>query len=150
MVSGKHSIFTHFTNDRNCNICLRTKITRASCRRRIEYSRARSENCWLILKLLITKFLVDSVNHATNIYTLQWYKTRPHNGSSHIRTKQKLLRKHKGAYKSSWSRQGNQKSLTLTIPWNVAKPAKISPGIIVRRHHADRKQMRLLKEQCAE
>ena len=34
VVSGKHSIFTHFPKDRNCDICLRTKITRASCRRR--------------------------------------------------------------------------------------------------------------------
>ena len=31
VVSGKHSIYTHFPKDRNC---LRTKITRASCRRR--------------------------------------------------------------------------------------------------------------------
>ena len=29
----KHSFFTHFPKDRNCGICLRTKITRASCRR---------------------------------------------------------------------------------------------------------------------
>ena len=34
VVSGKHSIFTHFPKDRNCDICLRTKITKASCRRR--------------------------------------------------------------------------------------------------------------------
>ena len=34
VVSGKHSIFTHFPKDRNCDICLRTKITRAPCRRR--------------------------------------------------------------------------------------------------------------------
>ena len=34
VVSGKHSIFTHFPKDRNCDICLRTKITMASCRRR--------------------------------------------------------------------------------------------------------------------
>ena len=32
--SGKHSVHTHFPKDRNCDICLRTKITRASCRRR--------------------------------------------------------------------------------------------------------------------
>ena len=31
----KHSIFTHFPKDRNCDICLRTKIRGASCRRRI-------------------------------------------------------------------------------------------------------------------
>ena len=34
VVPGKHSIFTHFPKDRNCDTCLRTEITRASCRRR--------------------------------------------------------------------------------------------------------------------
>ena len=32
--SRKHSIETHFPKDRNCDVCLRTKITRAPCRRR--------------------------------------------------------------------------------------------------------------------
>ena len=32
---GKHSVKTHFPEDRNCEICQRTKITRAPCRRRI-------------------------------------------------------------------------------------------------------------------
>ena len=32
---GKHSVYTHFPEDRNCEICQRTKITRAPCRRRI-------------------------------------------------------------------------------------------------------------------
>ena len=31
---GKHSVYTHFPKDPNCDICLKTKITRASCRRR--------------------------------------------------------------------------------------------------------------------
>ena len=31
--SGKHNVYTHFPKDRNCEICLWTKITRASCRR---------------------------------------------------------------------------------------------------------------------
>ena len=30
---GKHSVYTHFPKDRNCEICKRTKITRAPCRR---------------------------------------------------------------------------------------------------------------------
>ena len=34
VVSGKHCTFTHFPKDRNCDICLSTKITRASCRKR--------------------------------------------------------------------------------------------------------------------
>ena len=32
---GKHSVYTHFPKDRNCEICQRTKITRAPRRRRI-------------------------------------------------------------------------------------------------------------------
>ena len=31
---GKHSVYTHFPKDRNCEICKWTKITRAPCRRR--------------------------------------------------------------------------------------------------------------------
>ena len=31
---GKHSVHNHFPKDRNCEICQRTKITRAPCRRR--------------------------------------------------------------------------------------------------------------------
>ena len=30
----KHNVYTHFPKDRNCEICKRTKITRAPCRRR--------------------------------------------------------------------------------------------------------------------
>ena len=33
VVSGKHSIFTQFPKDQNCEVCKRTKITRAPCRR---------------------------------------------------------------------------------------------------------------------
>ena len=69
---------------------------------------------------------------------------------SRIRAKQKLLRKPREACKSSWSPRGNQKSFTLTIPWNSEKLVKIFPGIIARLHHTDREQMGLLKEQCAE
>ena len=32
--SRKHGIYTHFPKDRNCDMCLRTKITRSPCRRR--------------------------------------------------------------------------------------------------------------------
>ena len=32
---GKHSVYTHFPKDRNCEICQRTQITRTPCRRRI-------------------------------------------------------------------------------------------------------------------
>ena len=31
---GKHNLYTHFPEDQSCEICKRTKITRAPCRRR--------------------------------------------------------------------------------------------------------------------
>ena len=31
---GMHSVYSHFPKDRNCEICKRTQITRAPCRRR--------------------------------------------------------------------------------------------------------------------
>ena len=33
-ILGKHSVISHFPEDRNCDICLRTKIKMASCRKR--------------------------------------------------------------------------------------------------------------------
>ena len=41
---GKHSVHTHFPKDRNCEICKRTKITRASCRRRKGEAVPRADN----------------------------------------------------------------------------------------------------------
>ena len=41
---GKHSVYTHFPKDRNCEICQRTKITRAPRRRRIGRVVTRAEN----------------------------------------------------------------------------------------------------------
>ena len=39
----KHSICTHFSKDRNCDVCLRTQITRVPCRRRDEGSFPQAE-----------------------------------------------------------------------------------------------------------
>ena len=41
----KHSVYTHVPKDRNCEICQRTKITRAPCRRRIGGVVPRAGNC---------------------------------------------------------------------------------------------------------
>ena len=40
---GKHSVHTHFPKDRYCEICKRTKITRAPCRRRNGEAAPRAE-----------------------------------------------------------------------------------------------------------
>ena len=147
---GKHSVFSHFPKDRNCEICQRTKITRAPCRRRNSGAVPRADNFGDWITADHYKFSVKVVNLETIIDMQSWCRTWPPDGSSCIRAKQELLRKHQGACKSSWSRLASLKSFTPTIPWNLAKPVKIFPGVIVRRHHTDRKQMGLLKEQCAE
>ena len=40
---GKHSVYTLFPKDRNCEISQKTKITRAPCRRRIRGAVPRAE-----------------------------------------------------------------------------------------------------------
>ena len=41
--SRKHSLYVQFPKDRNCEVCLRTKITKASCRRRTGEAPPRAE-----------------------------------------------------------------------------------------------------------
>ena len=41
---GRHSVYTQFPKDRNCEICKRTKITRAPCRRRKGEAVPRADN----------------------------------------------------------------------------------------------------------
>ena len=146
---GKHSVYTHFPRDRNCEICQRTNITRAQCRRRIGGAVPRAEN----LGDLITadhKVLSDNCesrnNHRYAVVVqdlaTEWIQAYP--------CKQKLYKKPREACKSSWSPTGIPESFTLTIPWNSAKFVKISPGIIAHLHHTDRRPMGLLREQYAE
>ena len=134
----KHNVHTHFPKDRNCEICKRTKITRAPCRRRNGEAVPRAVN----FGDLITadhKVLSDNCESRNN----HRYAGRGA-GSSHPMDpgvsvqKQKLHKKPREACKSSWNPRGNQKSFTLTIPWNSAKLVKIFPGIIARLHHTDR------------
>ena len=45
----RHTIFTHFPKDRNCEVCMRTKITKAPCRRRTGEAEPQAEKfCDLI------------------------------------------------------------------------------------------------------
>ena len=146
---GKHSVYTHFPKDRNCEICKRTKITRAPCKRRNSGAVPRAEN----FGDLITadhKVLSDNCEsrnnhrHAVVVQDLatQWIQAYPCKTKT-SQEPQRSLQKFLGP-------TGILKSFILTIPWNSAKLVKISPGIIARLHHIDQKQMGLLKEQCAE
>ena len=50
VTSRKHSIYTHSPKDRNCDACLRTKITRVPCRRRSEGSLPRAVSVGDLIK----------------------------------------------------------------------------------------------------
>ena len=146
---GKHSVFTHFPSDRNCEICQRTKITRAPCRRRNGGAVLRAENFGDLMTAdhkVLSENCESRNNHRYAVVvqdlTTQWIQSYP--------CKTKLHKKPREACKSSWNPRGNQKSFTLTIPWNSAKLVKISHGIIARLHHTDRRLMVLRKEHCAE
>ena len=41
--SRTHNIYTHFPKDRNCDVCMRTKISKGSCRRRTGEAPPRAE-----------------------------------------------------------------------------------------------------------
>ena len=81
---GKHSIFTHFPKDRNCDICLKSKTTRASCRRRSGIVVPRTENFGDLLPR-ITKVLgkgCESRNNHRYAVVLQdlatqWIQSHP-------------------------------------------------------------------------
>ena len=143
--SDKHSEYTHFPKDPNCDICLKTKITRASCRSRTGTVVPRAEHLGDLITAdhkILSKESESRNNHRHAVVVqdlaTQWIQSY----TCEAKTFQRPRR-------AQWS-FGADKSFTLTIPWNWAKPLKIFPGIIVRQHHTDQKQMGLPKEQCAE
>ena len=143
---GQHSVCTHFPKDGNCEICQRTKITRAPCRRRKGEAVLRADN-FGDLMTADHKVLSDNCesrnNHRYAVVVqdlaTQWIQAYPCKNKTSQETQRSL--------QSSWNQRGNQKSFTRTIPWTSAKLVKISPGIIARLHHTDHKQRGLLREQ---
>ena len=95
------------------------------------------------------------VNLETTTDTQSWYKIEPLNGYSHIRQKQKLLRRQRGLYESLSSRRKcrkrkkSRKSSILTIHWNSANPVNNYHGIIVHQRSIDQRRMVLLRERYA-
>ena len=112
--SGKHSVSTHFPKDPNCDIWLKTKITRASCRRRAGAVVPKAEN---FVDLITADHKVlsegsESRNNHRYAVVVQDF------GNSVVtilpRAKEKLARRSRSAYRSSWSRQGKPKIIYMT------------------------------------
>ena len=146
---GKHNVHTHFPKDRNCEICKRTKITRAPCRRRKGEAVPRADNFGDLITAdhqVLSDNCESRNNHRYAVVVqdlaTQWIQAYPCKKQNFTRNPEKLA--------SSWNPRGNQKSFIRTIPWNSEKLVKIFPGIIARLHHIDRRPTVLRKEQCAE
>ena len=81
---GKHSFFTRFPKDRNCEICQRTKITRAPCRRRFGMVLPRAENCGDLITAdhkVLTESSESRNNHRFAVVvqdlSTQWIQSYP-------------------------------------------------------------------------
>ena len=85
---GKHGVETRFSKDRNCEICQRTKITTAPCRRRIGRVVHRAENFGDLIAA-DHKFLETIANLETITDMQSRCKTWLPNGSRRIRAKNK-------------------------------------------------------------
>ena len=143
-------IYIHFPKDWNCEICQRTKNYKGPMQKTQWRSRTSCRTFWWF----------DYCRSQGPKWQLRISKQSSicscGAGSSHSMDpgvsvqEQNFTRNPEKLAKVSWSPRGNQKSFTLTIPWNLAKLVKISPGIIARLHHTDRRLMVLPKEQCAE
>ena len=95
--SREHSVYTHVPKDRNCELLLRTKMTRAPCRRRTGEAPPQAAK----FGDLITAdhlALKEGGNVETIIDMLSWCKIWPLIGFSRTRAKHRLLTRWKGVY----------------------------------------------------
>ena len=132
--------YTHFPKDRNCEICQRTKITRAQCRRRNGGAVTRAEN----FGDLITadhKVLSDNCesrnNHryaiALQDLATQWIQSYPCKTKTSEETQRSLQK--------FLEPERKPKVIYTDNSLEFGKLVKTLPGIIARRHHTDQKQM---------
>ena len=145
----EHSVYTHFPKDRNCEICKRTKITRAPCRRRNGEAVPRAAN----FGDLITgdrKVLSDNCESRNNHRYAVVVQDLVTQGFQAYPCKTKTSQESQRSLQKFLEPERNPKVIYTDNSLEFVNPAKISPGIIARLHNADQKQMVLLKEQCAE
>ena len=142
--SGKHSIHTHFSKDPNCDICLKTKITRASCRRRAGTVVPKAENVGDLITADHKVLSEESESRNNHRYAVvvqdlvtQWLQSYPCKTKTCQETQKNLMKFLEPTRKPK-------------VIYTSANLVKIFPGTTVRRHHTDQKRMGLLREQCAE
>ena len=106
--SKKRSIYIHVPKDRNCEVCLRTKMTRAPCRRRTGEALPRVEKFgdWITADHKVPNDDGEYRNNHRYAVVVQDLAT-----FNLICAKQKLLRRRKRVYESSSSRRKKYKAI---------------------------------------
>ena len=94
---GNDSVNTHFLEDRNCEICQRTKITRAPCRRRIGGAVPRVENFGDLITAdhkVLSENCESRNNHRYAVVVqdlaTQWMQTYPCRTKTSLETQRSL------------------------------------------------------------
>ena len=146
----KHSFYTHFPKDRNRAVCLRTKMTRAPCRRRTGEAELRAEKFGDSIAAdhkVLNEEGESRNNHwyadVVQDVVTQWIQSYPCKTKTSQET-DKSLRKFLEPQKS------RKLFFTLTIRWNLANHVKIYHGLTELRHLIDPRRKALLKEWYAE
>ena len=149
VVSRKHSIFTHFRKDRHCEVCKRTKITMAPCKKRTGDAVPRAENFGDLITAdhkVLSEGCESRNNHRYAVVVqdlaTHWIQSYP--------CKTKTSQETELIYESFSSRLQSRKSSVQTCFWMLTNPVKIDYGIIVHQRHIDPRHMALLKERYAE
>ena len=128
----------HFPKDRNCEVCLRTKMTRAPCRRRTGEAIPRAETfCDLITadQVLNEEGERNDDRHAVVVQDLTT------NGFNLIRATQRLHRRRTRV--SEGRAVGKAESVPLQTFLGFGTSCEDYHGVIVRQHSIDPRRMEL-------
>ena len=89
----KEAQYLYLPKDRNCEVCLRTKMTRAPCRRRTGDALHRAEKFGDLITADHKVLYEERVNHETITGTVSLYKIFPLTEFNPFRAKQRLHKK---------------------------------------------------------
>ena len=142
--------YTHFPKDRNCEICKRTKITRAPCRRRIVRVVLRAENFGALITAdhkVLRETCESRNNHRYAVVVqdlaTQWIQAYPCKTKTSQKTQRNLQK--------FLEPERNPKVIYTDNSLEFGKFCEeLSWNHCTCLDHTDQKQMGLLKEQCAE
>ena len=143
--SRKHTIQTHFRKDRKCDVPLRTKITKASCRRRTGEALSRAEKFGDLITADHKVFNEGYQSRDNHLYAVvvhglatQWIQSYPCKTKTSHETERSLSK--------FLEPSPIPKVVYADNSLEFGKHVKIYHGITALQHLIDPKQMALLKE----